>query len=292
MSSILDRLNLLVRSNLNELGSSVRPGSPGPLRDMESSLRDARRQLVELRTGETSLSKQIRELRDKADSWEDRAMMALRSGDEDLAREALLVKNANMREAERLREQLDDHRAYIRDMQTSLEALEMKIDSARGRLESRARAQGQRPHSNSGPREERDWDAEMRRRMSQRDDGGGDDRARDGRNRDDRGRDDRDFSRSRPPARQNRYDGPLAGTDGELSDRVSGSEQTFREFDRMSNTIDAMEAEVDAINELAGSDDLLIDPRRAELDRIFDRMETKKRTDDDLSDLKAKFSQD
>ncbi len=290
MSSILDRLNLLVRSNLNDLSDGLRPGSSGPLRDMESSLRDARRQLAELRTSETSLSRRIRELRDKADSWEDRAVLALRSGDEDLAREALMVKNETMREAERLRDQLDDHRAYIRDMQTSLEALEMKIDGARGRLQTRERER-ERGARRSSPapssrRGERDWDAEMRRRMSDRDD--------DGRDRD---RDyDRDRSRARdydrPPARQGRYEGPLAGTDGDFSDGVANSQRAFREFDRMSRTIDAMEAQVDAASELADVDDPLVDPRRVELDRIFDRMEKRKRTDDDLSDLKARFSDD
>ena len=281
MSSILDRLNLLVRSNLNELSDGLRPGSSGPLRDMESSLRDARRQLAELRTNETSLSRRIRELRDKADSWEDRAVLALNSGDEDLAREALMIKNETMREAERLRDQLDDHRAYIRDMQTSLEALEMKIDGARGRLQSRERDRGARRAAPSGRsttrRGERDWDAEMRRRMSDRGEGYPRDRDRDD---------------DRPPSRQGRYEGPLAATDGDLSDGVTNSHRAFREFDRMSRTIDAMEAQVDAASELADVDDPLVDPRRVELDRIFDRMEKRKRTDDDLSDLKARFSDD
>jgi phage shock protein A len=283
MSSILDRLNLLVRSNLNDLSDGLRPGSSGPLRDMESSLRDARRQLAELRTNETSLSRRIRELRDKADSWEDRAVLALRSGDEDLAREALIVKNETMREAERLRDQLDDQRAYIRDMQTSLEALEMKIDGARGRLQSRERDRGARRSSPSPStrRGERDWDAEMRRRMSDRGEGDYRDRDRD------RGRD-----YDRPPARQGRYEGPLAGTDGDFADGPEHAQRAFREFDRMSRTIDAMEAQVDAASELADVDDPLVDPRRVELDRIFDRMEKRKRTDDDLSDLKARFSDD
>ena len=281
MSSILDRLNLLVRSNLNDL-SSGRPGSSGPLRDMESSLRDARRQLHELRTGESNLSRQIRELRDRADSWEDRAMLALRNGDEDLAREALLVKNETMREAERLRDQLDDQRAYIRDMQSSLEALEMKLESARGRMEASTGRTDRR--SSGAPRTERDWDAEMRRRMASRDGGSSEPRER---------RDAYSPRERRPVDDYDaRYSGPLAGTDGELSDSVANARQAFRDFDRMSSKIDEMEAQVDAMSELADVDDPLVDPRRVELDRIFDRMERQKKTNDDLSDLKARFSDD
>lgn len=274
--SILDRLNLLVRANLNDPNSGRSDAFRDTMRDMESSLRDARRQLAELRTNERRLVDQVRAQREKAEQWEDRALMALRSGEEDLAREAIIVKNRALREVERLREQLDDHRAYMRDMESSLEALEMKLDGARGRARATSERSGSRDRRSSrsdAPRGERDWDAEMRRRMHDRDDDRRDTR------RDDR-RDDR--------RRQDR------GEDGSIFDTNPEEDfdtrSTFREFDRMGHRISEMEAEMDAMRELSGDD--WADPRRGELERIFRKMETEKRTDDDLSDLKKKFSDD
>ena len=114
--SILDRLNLLIRSNINDTSSSGRSAFRSTMRDMESSLRDARRQLAELRVNERKLVENIRQERQQVDRWEDRAIMALQNGDDDLARSAIMEKNKIQREVDRLHEQLDDHRAYMRDI--------------------------------------------------------------------------------------------------------------------------------------------------------------------------------
>jgi phage shock protein A len=290
--SILDRLNLLIRSNINDTSSSGRSAFRSTMRDMESSLRDARRQLAELRVNERKLVENIRQERQQVDRWEDRAIMALQNGDDDLARSAIVEKNKIQREVDRLHEQLDDHRAYMRDIESSLEALEVKLEGTRGRMdvERRERGYSRDASSNSGGvQSERDWDAEMRRRMRDRDGGSSSERSRDSyredRSREDRYRDDRGYR-----------DGGYRGEDGD-STRARGpgfdtfdTEPTFREFDRMSHRISTMEAEIDAIREL-GDDDLM-DPRKRELEDIFSKMERKKKVDDGLSDLKAKFSDD
>lgn len=285
--SILDRLNLLIRSNINDTSSSGRSAFRSTMRDMESSLRDARRQLAELRVNERKLVENIRQERQQVDRWEDRAIMALQNGDDDLARSAIVEKNKIQREVDRLHEQLDDHRAYMRDIESSLEALEVKLEGTRGRMdvERRERGYSRDASSNSGGvQSERDWDAEMRRRMRDRDGGSSSERSRDS-YREDRYRDDRGYR-----------DGGYRGEDGD-STRARGpgfdtfdTEPTFREFDRMSHRISTMEAEIDAIREL-GDDDLM-DPRKRELEDIFSKMERKKKVDDGLSDLKAKFSDD
>lgn len=286
--SILDRLNLLIRSNINDTSSSGRSAFRSTMRDMESSLRDARRQLAELRVNERKLVENIRQERQQVDRWEDRAIMALQNGDDDLARSAIVEKNKIQREVDRLHEQLDDHRAYMRDIESSLEALEVKLEGTRGRMdvERRERGYSRDASSNSGGvQSERDWDAEMRRRMRDRSSERSRDSYREDRSREDRYRDDRGYR-----------DGGYRGEDGD-STRARGpgfdtfdTEPTFREFDRMSHRISTMEAEIDAIREL-GDDDLM-DPRKRELEDIFSKMERKKKVDDGLSDLKAKFSDD
>ncbi|MEM1348415.1 MAG: PspA/IM30 family protein, partial [Myxococcota bacterium] len=216
--SILDRLNLLVRANLNDPNAGRSDAFRDTMRDMESSLRDARRQLTELRTNERRLVEQIRTQRARADQWEGRALMALKNHEEDLAREAIVVKNQALREVERLREQLDEHRAYMHDMESSLEALEMKLDGARGRARAASERSSSAPRTGA-PRGERDWDAEMRRRMQDRDGGG-------------------------------------RGEDGSVP-KASPEEDfhtghTFREFDRMGARISEMEADLEAMRELEG----------------------------------------
>ncbi len=270
--SILDRLNLLVRANLNEVSSRAGSAWQGTLRDMESSLRDAHRQMAGLRQNERRLVDQLRATREKVDQWEDRAMMALKSGDEDLAREAIVIKNQTMREAERLREQLGEHRAYMRDMESSLEALQVKLDAARSRMRNERApyapsSQGSYTPRSSTPRNEDSWDAELRRRLAEREGGGA------------------------PPRQTSSYDPPLSNRPY-MDSTPFDTDTSFETMDRMARNIAEMEARVDAASELSGDDDLLVDPRRRQLDKIFDEMETNKKTDDDLSDLKRKFSGD
>ncbi len=271
--SILDRLDLLIRSNLNDaLGKN---STRSALSEMESSLREARRRKAELRRAEKDLIDQIRAARDRADQWEERAMLALRNDDEELAREALIVKNEAMREAGKLRDQLDDHRAHIQDIERALEALEHKLEGTRRRMQASSESP-RRIKSSSPERGEKrgaKWDEKMQQRT---------------------GKSPGTPSRSTPP-------------DPEVSDAFDTSDK-FREMRRMASKIDGMEAEIEAIREL---DDIGTDSRRAELEQVFRKLETRGRPgdadrrpsekdrqkqggdepplDDDLADLKKKF---
>ncbi|TXD37690.1 hypothetical protein FRC98_08355 [Lujinxingia vulgaris] len=281
--SILDRLNLLIRSNFNESSRSERGGVRSNLREVETSLRDAKRQQAELRRGERQIIEQIRSEREKADQWEDRAMLALRNGDEDLAREALVVKNKAMVEARRLRDQLDEHRAYMQDIARALEALEHKLEGTRGKMRAASRRQsGARPSL----RNESAWDAELRRRMEAREQG------------------DAAPAPRTPSSTTPRTSSPTPADF--VTDETFDTTRSMREFDRMSSKIDSMEADIEAMREISDIGNSL-DPRRAELDAIFSRLEDRKsRSDsssapsaprknegdrDDLADLKRKFQE-
>lgn len=271
--SILDRLDLLIRSNLNDaLGKR---SAKSALTEMESSLREARRRQAELRRTEQELIEQIRRVRDRADQWEDRAMLALKNDDEELAREALVVKNDAMREARKLRDQLDDHREHLQDIERALEALEHKLEGTRKRMKVQSDEERRRlkSSSESGDGKAAQWDEKMRRRTGRSPAG----------------------SETSPPVAP------------ETSGTFDTSEK-FREMDRMASKIDGMEAEIEAMREL---DDIGGDSRRAKLERIFRSLEGRGRPDgeqrkrsqpedegrrddeppidDDLSDLKKKF---
>ncbi|TXD36398.1 hypothetical protein FRC96_09980 [Lujinxingia vulgaris] len=282
--SILDRLNLLIRSNFNESSRSERGGVRSNLREVETSLRDAKRQQAELRRGERQIIEQIRSERERADQWEDRAMLALRNGDEDLAREALVVKNKATVEARRLRDQLDEHRAYMQDIARALEALEHKLEGTRGKMRAASsRQSGARPSL----RNESAWDAELRRRMEAREQGD---------------------AAPAPKTSSSTTPRTSSPTPADfVTDDTFDTTRSMREFDRMSSKIDSMEADIEAMRELSDIGNSL-DPRRAELDAIFSRLEDRKSRGesssaprnaprkneddrDDLADLKRKFQE-
>jgi phage shock protein A len=254
--SIMNRLNRIIRSNVSDLrGESRSESIDQVLGEMETSLRDARRQAVILRRQEKKLVAAIREQRDKADQWEDRAMMALKQGEEDLARDALKVRNEALERASSLREELDDQRVYAQDIDSAIQALEMKLEGTRGKFGSlgssrRAGRASSRTRSDEGA-----WDAEFRRRVEGNDAPGAADEDRGG-----------------------------AGFH---------DERLFREVDRMGSKINEFEAEVEAMREL--SDENLRDPGRSRLDERFRELERRRRSErddsghDDLADLKKKF---
>lgn len=293
--SILDRLNLLVRANLNDRSTDAR----STLGQMNTSIKDARRELARVRAGEKQIIEQVRAQRQKVDQWEERAMLALKHGDEDLAREAIVMKNRAERDMEGTRDELDNHRAHIRDIESALEALEMKLDGTRSRMNhDRYERTGDRAGNRSSGGSERNWDDEMQRRINARDGDSHDNSSHDAPRREAPRRE--APRQDQPPRRDSSYDSLRQSfsegssshdtqDDGWVADAPK-TRQTFQNFDRMSRKIDEMEAGIDAIREL--SDDELMDPRKVELDRIFNSMEQTKRTNDDLSDLKRKFSED
>jgi len=210
--SILDRLNRLVRSNINDVtGRSDGPDLRSALEEMEKHLREAKRRQAQMRRGERDLVESIRKARDEADEWEKRAMFALQNEDEDLAREALKVKNEAIRRADELREELRDHRSRMEDIQASLEALETKLQSQKERLSSGG------ARSTSGRRRAQKWDRKLESRRN------GDD-----------------------------ADGSASSDTATAHDELFRTDETFETFDRMAGKIDAMEAEIEAMRELPG----------------------------------------
>lgn len=144
---ILNRLNTLIRSNVNDLMS----GSSEPERvldrsigDMEGSLREAKQHAAKARASEKRLLREWDQVRDEALDWEDKAMEALRLGDEELARDCLLMKRKLDTKADRIREDLEQQREYLGDLAKSLDALEHKLDSVRARR--RTVTPGRDPH--------------------------------------------------------------------------------------------------------------------------------------------------
>lgn len=153
--SILDRINTLIRANINDLVH--RADEPervldGSIRDMEASLKEARARLNQAARNEASLAHQWDRGREEALDWEDRAMTALRAGDESMARECLVMKKRVDARNARIKEELEQQRAYLADLSRSLDALQVKLDSVRSRRDSFSSHIRARPGAGQEPR--------------------------------------------------------------------------------------------------------------------------------------------
>lgn len=123
--SILDRLQLLIRSEMTPLRRS--PSSPDEARAV---LRDVRDSLARLYAAERQVSERYQDLLDEAQSWEDRAALAARAGNDGLAREALQRKRAVELNAESTRRELDRVQREIVQLRDGVDRLRASTATA------------------------------------------------------------------------------------------------------------------------------------------------------------------
>ena len=130
---ILDRLNRVIRANLNEMLDKAEDPVKmldQHLEDMREGVRQAESQVLEALTQKKRLEQQRQDLLEKVRSWEDRAMRAVQRGDDDLAREALRHKQDAddlLAEAE---VQIETQEEYARTLKLQLQALKEKMEDA------------------------------------------------------------------------------------------------------------------------------------------------------------------
>jgi len=131
---IFARLATLLKSNLNELISS----SEDPEKmlnqivlDMSNQLLEAKRQVAASIADEKRLAKQVEQETANATEWERRAMLAVRSGDDALAKEALSRKKEHQTLAEQFQEQWSKQKQAVDQLKLALRALNNKIEEAK-----------------------------------------------------------------------------------------------------------------------------------------------------------------
>lgn len=143
---LFDRLSRVVRANLNDLVSKAED----PEKILDQAIIDMQEDLVQLRQAvaraiatqkrsEQQYNKNIQE----ANTWQQRAQLALSKGDENLARQALARKKACTDAAAVIKQQLDAQTAQVSTLKSNLIALESKISEAKTKkdmLKARANA--------------------------------------------------------------------------------------------------------------------------------------------------------
>lgn len=133
---IFDRFNRVLKSNLNSLVD--RAEDPGKLldqtvTDMENELSRSKKDLITQLGTAKRLEKKVVEHEDEVRGWEDKAVLALRAGDEALAREALKMKQKAKATVENVQKQADAAMRSARELQTTLEQIEEKIADLKAR---------------------------------------------------------------------------------------------------------------------------------------------------------------
>ena len=133
---IFDRFNSVLKSNLNSMVD--RAEDPGKLLDqtvidMEAELKRSKGDLVTQLGTSKRLQKKADEAKEELDGWENKAVLALRAGDEQLAREALRMKQKAKQNYENLLRQADGAATAAERLQQALEQAEQRVEDLKAR---------------------------------------------------------------------------------------------------------------------------------------------------------------
>jgi len=131
---IFARLGTLIKSNINDLISRAE----NPEKMLNQVLLDMQQQLVEAKKAvamaiadEKKLNKQYNAELDKAKEWERKAMVAVRAGDDGLARQALVRKQEHENIGAQFQQQWVQQKAAVDKLKDALRLLNQKIEEAK-----------------------------------------------------------------------------------------------------------------------------------------------------------------
>jgi len=130
---IFDRLKTVISSNINDMISK----SENPEKMLNQLVIDMNQQMIESKKAvalaiadEKKIEREIQEqLRQSAD-WERKAVMAVKAGRDDLAKEALVRKQESDGFVNQLRPQWEAQKASVEKLKDTLRLLQNKIDEA------------------------------------------------------------------------------------------------------------------------------------------------------------------
>lgn len=133
---IFDRMGKVISSNINSLLDKAEDPEKSldlTVREMGSSLKEAKREIVEALGVQKRLGKKVDELDVEVEKWEKRAELALKADDEDLAREALKHKKRIVAERDRAEAMRAEQRGVVLTMKREMERMEIKHEELKAR---------------------------------------------------------------------------------------------------------------------------------------------------------------
>ena len=130
---IFARLKTLISSNVNDLiGKAEKPEKmlTQLIEDMQVQLRESKKSVALAIADEKKLEREFNNQEEQSQEWEKKAMLAVRAGKDDLAKEALLRKQEYDNASAEYRKQWESQKASVDTLKESLRDLQNKIDEA------------------------------------------------------------------------------------------------------------------------------------------------------------------
>ena len=130
----LNRATLIVRSHVNDLlekAEDTRKTRGLMVEEMRQNVRNVKTLIAGAIADLKLIEREIDAYGTEAKGWEEKAVFALKKGEEDLARRALARKSEHVEKADRYREQIGTQQEIIDSLKSSLKTLETKMDTMR-----------------------------------------------------------------------------------------------------------------------------------------------------------------
>ena len=134
MANLFKRISDVLTANLNDLVDRVEDPErmiKQLIREMEENVNSAREGVIDALASEKQLAKELDSQRRQAEDWYNRARRALETGNEMLAREALLRKKEHDGTVAGLQASWESARRTSERLKAQLRALETKLEEAR-----------------------------------------------------------------------------------------------------------------------------------------------------------------
>jgi phage shock protein A len=135
---IFGRMSDIFKANINEMIDKAEDPAKmmdQMIREMQEQLREAKIEVAKAIADEKRLHQQLKQNQVQSKNWESKAMLALKKGDEGLAKEALKQKKTYDGLATSIEPQWQQQNGLSSKLKDSLRALESKIDEARRKKE-------------------------------------------------------------------------------------------------------------------------------------------------------------
>jgi len=130
---IFSRLKTLISSNVNDLISKAEKPEKmlnQLIIDMQGQLLESKRAVAQAIADEKKLEREVAKQETQSQEWEKKAMLAVRAGQDDLAKEALLRKQEYESAALEYRKQWEAQKTSVDGLKNSLRELQNKIEEA------------------------------------------------------------------------------------------------------------------------------------------------------------------
>ena len=130
---ILDRIRTVLKANINALISKAEDPEKmlnQLIMDMNEQLLEAKKQVAMAIADEKKLERQALENKAQGEDWEKKAMLAVKAGKDDLAKEALVRKQEYDGYAASFQKEFDSQHAAVEQLKDALRQLQAKIEEA------------------------------------------------------------------------------------------------------------------------------------------------------------------